>query len=277
MHIVVTGGRGFIGQHVAREAIAQGHTVGYLDRRDGNDILGDLSALKGADAVIHLAGVLGTMEMFNFVEDSIEINIKGTWRIAQWCADNGAQLTLVNVPFVFPSIYQATKRGAYEICRALNHAGLLKMSSVTVFNAFGPGQHTENKAKRIPRKFTPTWATAAWQNQPIKVWGKGDHLIDPIHTDEVARIFVEATAFNDGEVFDAGSGLEFTVNEMAQFFLAHTKSTGGIEYEPMRIGEAKTNVAATGRGWDLLTRRPEFSWQQLADTIDWYKGKTVVE
>ena len=277
MRVAITGGSGFIGQHVAQEVRNLGHEVVTFDLRDGNDILGDLSGLDGCDSVIHLAGLLGTMEMFDFVADSTKVNVWGTARIAEWCSRNDAQLTLVNVPFVFPSIYRATKEGAYRICETMNQAGMLKMSSVTVFNAFGPGQHTANPAKRIPRKFTPTWATAAWHNEPIMIWGKGTSLIDPIHTSEVARIFAEATQFNDGQVFDAGSGLEFTVNEVAEFFIEHTGSTGGIEYEPMRIGEAPTNVGATGLGWDLLSKPPEFSWSQLADTIDWYKGKTVVE
>jgi len=274
--IAVTGSRGFVGAHVAQAAEAAGHEIIHFDRRDGNDILGDLGALEGAEAVIHLAGVLGTMELFGDIELAIHTNVLGTYRIAEWCSNNDAQLTLVNVPFVFPSIYCATKRGAYEICVAMNRAGMLKMSSVTVFNAFGSGQHTGDWSRKAPRKFVPTFSVAAWQGKPLPIWGDGNNLIDPIHTSEVARIFVEATQFNDGQVFDAGCGIELTVNEVAHFINQHTGNEAGIAYEPMRIGETPTNVAAEGRGWDLLTRPPTFSWQQLADTVDWYKGKTVV-
>lgn len=278
MKIAITGSAGFLGQHIAREVRAAGHEVIPFDLRAGNDILGDLAGLEGAESVISLAGILGTLELFDTIEDAIDINIKGTYRIAKWCSENDAQLTLVNVPFVFPSIYCATKSGAYQIVEAMRKAGKLRSSSVTAFNAFGEGQHTANWARRAPRKFLPTWSTAAWKNEPIKIWGTGDALVDLIHTSEVARVFAEATQFGDGEVFDAGAGNGFTVNEVARFVEHHTGSTGGIEYEPMRIGEdPKGNVPATGRGWELLTRPPSFSWQQLADTIDWYKGKDQVD
>jgi UDP-glucose 4-epimerase len=272
VNIVITGGAGFIGAHVAEAAQAAGHDVRFFDKSQGNDILGDLSGLEGADSVIHLAGVLGTMELFGQIEHAVQTNVVGTYRVAQWCADHDAQLTLVNVPFVFPSIYCATKRGAYEICVAMNKAGMLKMSSVTVYNAFGPGQHTENKEKGWPRKFVPTFATAAWKGEQLPIWGDGTNLIDPIHTSEVARIFVEATQFTNGEVFDAGTGNEFSVNEIAEFIIQHTGTGATILHEPMRVGETPTNVGATGLGWDLLSAPPKFTWQQLADTVDWYKG-----
>lgn len=276
MRIAITGGGGFIGSYVKAYAENLGHEAFSFDRKLGQDILGDLSGLDGADAVIHLAGLLGTHEMFGFIEDSVKVNVLGTTRVAQWCADNGANLVTVNVPNVFPSIYNATKVGAQAIVDAMTEDGMLKSSSVTVFNAFGTHHHTENPAKRLPRKFTPTWATAAWNNRPIKIFGDGSHLIDPISNAEVARIFLEATAFTEGEVFDAGTGNSITVLEMAEFFLKVTGSTAGIEFEPMRRGEAATNVPATGRGWDLLSKPPTFSWDELAEVIRWYEGKDVV-
>lgn len=277
MHIVVTGGRGFVGRHVEQAALAAGHTVGFFDKKSGQDILGDLSGLEGADAVLHLAGLLGTTEMFDFIEDSIRTNILGTYRVAQWCSQNNANLVLIDVPDVFNSIYCATKVGAHRICSAMNGAGMLKLSSVIAYNAFGEGQHTEDPALRKPRKFMPTFSVAAWHNQPIPIWGSGEALIDPIHVSQVARMMVDAARFSNDEVFDGGTGNEFTVNEIAQFVLNHTGSTAGIAYEPMRRGELPKNVGATGRGWELLDWKPTFSWDQLADTIDWYKGKTVVE
>lgn len=277
MRIAVTGGGGFIGGHVRKFAEDLGHEVTSFDKRDGNDILGELGALRGSEAVIHLAGLLGTHEMFGFIEDSVRTNVLGTTRIAQWCADNDANLVTVNVPNVFPSIYNATKIGAQSVVDVMTQDGMLKSSSLTVYNCYGTHHHTENPAKRLPRKFTPTWATAAWNNKPIRIWGDGTHLIDPISTEETARIFVEATQFSHGEVFDAGTGNGFTVTEVAEFFLKVTGSTAGIVYEPMRRGEAKTNVPATGRGWDLLSRKPEFSWDHLASVIEWYKGMDVVE
>src|ERR1044072_7649781 len=85
MKITVTGGKGFIGEPTARIGKEMGHEVSFFDRRDGNDILGDLTLLEGSDAVIHLAGMLGTHELFSDIESAIEVNIVGSYRIMEWC------------------------------------------------------------------------------------------------------------------------------------------------------------------------------------------------
>ena len=270
MRITATGGKGFIGAHVARWAEEMGHEIRFFDKRDGNDIMGDLSALEGSEAVIHLAGVLGTMELFDTIGDAIDKNIVGSYRIANWCLENDAQYVGILVPDVFPSIYCATKVAAQRITTALYHAKGLKVSHVIAYNAHGPGQAY---GPGHPQKFGPTFSIAAWNNRPIPVWGDGTHLVDPVRVGDVARMLVDATGFADDVVFDGGTGTEVTVTEIAEKVLEFTGSTAGIEYLPMRIGETKTNVAATGRGWELLDWRPEFSWDHLHETVMWYKGK----
>lgn len=274
MRIAITGGRGFVGQHVVAAAEQAGHQVQHLDRADGNDIMGDLSSLEGADAVIHLAGVLGTMELFDTIEEAIELNITGSYRIMKWCLENDAQYTGILVPDVFPSIYCATKVASKRIADALHHSEGLKVSHVTAYNAFGPGQ---KYGPGHPQKFGPTFSIHAWQNKPIPVWGDGSHLVDAIPVEQVGRMLVDAVNHSDNIVFDGGVGSTVTVGEIAEHVIAYTRSTGGIDYLPMRKGETKTNVAATGLGWERLDWRPSFSWADLDRTIDWYKGRDVVD
>jgi UDP-glucose 4-epimerase len=271
--IAITGGRGFIGSATADAAEAAGHQVAFFDRRTGHDILGDLSALEGSDAVIHLAGLIGTMELFDDVGAAIEVNVQGSHRVMDWCLRNDAQYVGITVPDVFPSIYCATKQATVEIATALHKAKGLKCAHVRTFNAHGPGQAY---GPGHPQKFGPTFSIAAWNGKPIPVWGDGTHLVDPIKVADVGRMLVDACNHPDDAMFDAGTGTAVTVNEIAEFVLKITGSTAGIDYLPMRIGEAPTNVAAKGEGWDRLDWRPEFSWDDLAETIRWYQGKTEV-
>lgn len=277
MHIVITGGAGFVGGAVGDAAEAAGHTFSYFDKRDGNDIMGDLSALGDADAVIHLAGVLGTMELFDEVEKAALINVVGTARVADYCAVNGIQLTNILVPPVFPSIYRATKDGGKAIIDALVHSKGLRASHVIAYNAFGKGQ---KYGPGHPQKFAPTFSIHAWQGLPLPVWGDGSSLVDPTPIEVVARMLVDATGHGDGQVFDGGVGWTVTIAEIAEFINHHTGNEAGIEYLPMRIGETPTNIAATGQGWDRLDWDPRLSraevFAKLAETVDWYKGKTEV-
>lgn len=269
MRLAVTGGGGFIGSAVIRHAHEMGLEAWTFDRSDGHDVLGDLGGLKGADAVIHLGGVLGTHELFNHVEDAIQQNIVGSYRIMQWCIDNGAGYVGITMPDAFPSIYTATKIASQRLATALHHSRGLKVSHVRAFNAYGPGQ---KHGPGHPQKIIPTFAVEAWHNRPIPIWGDGTQTVDLIHVDDIANILIRATALTQNEIVDAGSGHPLTVYEVAQFVLRVTHSTAGMVNYPMRDGETPTTIAAKGEGWDLMDwpKEPEFDWDQLRNTILWY-------
>ncbi len=275
MKIAITGGRGFIGSATADAAEAQGHEVSFFDRRTGHDIMGDLSDLAGADAVIHLAGLIGTMELFDDIEQAVMVNTIGSLRVMQWCLTNDAQYVGILVPDVFPSVYCATKVGAQRLSTALHHAKGLKVSHVRAFNIHGPGQATAGNGH--PRKFGPTFSVAGWRNEPIPVWGDGTNKVDLCTARDCGRMLVDACRFGNDEIFDAGTGTEVSVKDLAEFVIRVTGSTAGIEYQPMRIGETPTNVAAKGEGWDLLDWRPSFSWSDLAETVQWYRDRPEVK
>lgn len=270
MKILISGGRGFIGAHTANSALEQGHEVSFWDRREGHDIMGDLSDFPKVDAIIHLAGAIGTLELFDDIEQAINLNVIGSTRMMEKALELKAAYVGILVPDVFPSIYCATKAASHKIGTALYHAKGLKVSHVRTFNAFGPGQ---GYGPGHPRKFMPTFSVAAWNSKPIPIWGTGTNKIDLVKASDVGRMLVDACHFHDDQVFDAGSGTEVTVNEVADFVLARTKSSGGVAYEPMRIGETPTNVAATGEGWKALGWQPKVTAEDLEEAVDWYRGK----
>lgn len=268
MRIAVTGGSGFLGQATVRAAEQAGHTAWSFDRAHGNDILGTLDALEGADTVVHLAGTLGTSELFDTPEDAVHVNVIGALRILQWCRENGAGYVGITMPPVFPSVYTATKVCADRMATAWHHAYGVPVAHVRAFNAYGPGQ---KYGPGHPQKVIPTFARAAWEGCPLPVWGDGEQTMDLVHTDDVARMLVEATGHGDDVTFDAGTGQEVTVNELAAFVLRHTGSKAGVEHLPMRRGERPTRIVAEGAGWGRLGWKPEHDWSRIAEAIDGYR------
>ena len=266
MKIAITGSAGFIGAATTRAAEAEGHEVLHFDRPD-NDILGDLFWLTGADHVIHLAGMLGTAELFDDAENAVMSNVVGTLRILQWCERNGAGFTGISMPPVFPSVYTATKICANRLAEAWNLFRGVPVSTVVAYNAYGPGQ---KHGPGHPQKIIPTFATEAWNNRPIPIWGDGTQTVDLVHADDIGRMLVAATEFGNGEVFDAGTGTPLTVNDVAQHVIMITGSTAGVKYLPMRDGETPTEIVATGQGWDLLDWHPGMGFG-LRETVEWYK------
>lgn len=269
MRIAVTGGTGFIGKAVIMAGEMAGHQMMSFDRTDGNDVLGRLNALTefGPKSVIHLAGVLGTHELFDAAEKAVEINVIGTLRILDWCKDNNAGYVGVTMPPVFPSVYTATKVCTDRLATSWHREYGVPVSKVRAYNAFGPGQ---KYGEGHPQKIIPTFAVKSWRREPIPIWGDGQQTVDLIDVYQIARIMIEATQHGDDVTFDAGSGEAMSVTQVADFVNSVTGSLIPHEYLPMRRGEIPTKIVAGGEGWDRLPFVPHLSLDALVETINAY-------
>lgn len=268
--VVITGGRGFVGQAAARALVNRGHTPVIYDLPDAD--VRDGAALRevvdGCDAVIHLAGVLGTHELFDTVDLAIDINVKGATRVLEAVRDAGASYVGLTLPGAFPSVYAATKGAAVAMERAFHHTYQLPVSRVQAFNAYGPAQ---KHGPGHPQKILPTFAVEAWAGRPIPIWGDGTQTVDLVHVDDLGELLVDAMAYGDNLTLDGGTGKPVTVNEVARFVLEVTGSKAGIRYLPMRRGEVPTEIVATGQGWDRIDWRPQLSWERVAESVESYR------
>lgn len=275
--VLITGGKGFIGSALVPRLETEYEVEHLPDLADVRRPIDVSAAFEEWEPhiVVHLAGMLGTAELFDAVRDAIDTNINGTVNVLECCKQRGTSFVGVTMPQVFPSVYTATKVAATRLATAYHHAFGLPVSHVTAYNAFGPRQAY---GPGHPQKILPTFAVKAWRGEPIPIWGDGTQKVDLIHTAELAEVFRSATHYGDDVYIDGGCGKSgcFTVNEVANFVLDVTDSEGGIEYLPMRHGEVPTEICATGVGWDKLDRPPLFDWEQVAETVIWYKGHPAV-
>jgi UDP-glucose 4-epimerase len=271
--IVVTGGSGFIGTAVVKVIERRGMRAFPFDRSGGLDILDANRVdewLSQADGVIHLAGVLGTAELFDRITTAVDVNIHGSRIILEAAARYQIPYVGITMPQVFPSIYTATKIAATRLASALHGARGLPVAHVRAFNAYGPGQAfglDANTAAAVgwpaavnghPQKIVPAMAACSWSGRPMPIWGDGTQGVDLVHVDDVARMLVDALTHGDDDTFDAGTGAPFTVNDVAAMIGQVTGNTE-VMHLPMRHGEAPTRICATGEGWDRLGWSPEFN------------------
>lgn len=276
MRVLVTGGSGWIGRATCKALAEYGHHCIPFDRANGEDICDSVdvwNAVYRVDHVIHLAGVLGTHELFENPQRAIDVNVTGTLNVVRACVEQDRGLVDITMPRVNPSLYAATKACAMDIAEAYRHAGKLKVSYVRAYNAYGPGQAYGGDH---PQKIIPTFATRAWACEPLPVWGTGALLVDLVHVDDVARMLVEAMRFVDGEVFDAGSGHPQTVLEVAQRVIEIAGSCSSIERLEPRLGERRQPTerdVARGEGWELLGGwRPVYDPRRLEEAVRSYRG-----
>lgn len=266
MKVLVTGGGGFLGAYVVDALHAAGHDTMVLDRP--HSVL-DIGDWEPADAVIHLAGVLGTTELFDGFDQAVDVNVKGAQRVLEYCRRHDARFVGITMPSVWVNVYSATKGCARALASAWHESFGVPVSHVRAFNAFGVGQ---KYGHGHPQKIIPTFSTLAWRGEPIPVWGDGEQTVDLVSASDVASVLTQALGFGDDDVFDAGSGEEWSVVNVARFVIEATGSSSEIKHHPMRNGERPgTRLCATGEGWGMLTTKPHLDLHDLHRTIHSYK------
>lgn len=276
MKAMITGGSGFIGSALQQCLQANGIDSFSFDRH--NCINHDVrfptmveEAAQGCDVIFHLAGVLGTHELFDTPHRAVDINCNGTLNILEACRRTGAAYVGITMPPVFPSIYTATKMFGQRLATAYRREYGVAVSHVRAFNAFGPGQ---KHGPGHPQKIIPTFAIKAWRNEPLPVWGDGLQGVDLIHTSQLAEMLVRAWEYGgDDDYFDGGTGQMHLVGNVAQIILSHTGSTESVVNLPMRRGEEPTQIKAEGEGWKKAGFKPLFRIAELLATVDSYKAE----
>ncbi|MCL5435928.1 MAG: NAD-dependent epimerase/dehydratase family protein [Patescibacteria group bacterium] len=286
MKILITGGRGFIGSHVADNLRARGIEVLSFDHHllnvnfDGEDqFLGDVrdytavsEAVAVVDGVIHLAGILGTQETIKEPLPAVETNILGSLNIFKACEHYGKKAVYIAVGnHWMNNSYSITKTTAERFAFMFNRERGTKIAVVRGLNAYGPRQ----KIGPV-RKITPNFIMPALKGEAITIYGDGTQVMDMIYVEDLAEILVRALLLEHGvydRVFDAGTGRPTTVKEIAEEVIRQIGS-GSLNFAPMRPGEPSGSVVLA----DTATLAPlgEIKFTPLEEgikrTIEWYRS-----
>lgn len=271
MIVAVTGGAGFIGTAVCRRITEDGHEVEVFDRSTGRDIRDvGAAAYADCDSVIHLAGVLGTAELFDAPELAVEVNVAGTLEVLEACRANGLAYVGITMPDVFPSVYTATKIAAHRLADAYSHAYGVPVTHIRPFNVYGEGQAV---GEGHPQKIVPTFASRSWRGLPMPVWGDGQQSVDMVHVTDVAEnLAYAATHPEDGpfghcEVWDAGTGHHATVLDVARR-IGEITGCGLVEFLPMRRGEIPQERLVAENVGPFTFGEP---WDRFTETVESYR------
>src|SRR5665648_205732 len=121
MKALVTGATGFIGKHLVKELLAQNYDVVGFDKNERNIntelVQGDIvsfnfdDVLEDVDIVFHLAGLLGTTELFHRIIAAEKVNVMGTLNLLESMRKNGVK------KLVFTSKPNIWRYNAYTITK----------------------------------------------------------------------------------------------------------------------------------------------------------------
>lgn len=265
--VLVTGADGFIGRYVVDEVRRRRDVVIRYDRpRDVRDAAALGEAMSTADAVIHLAGVLGTEETVGAEANAVDVNILGTLAVLD-AAGNRPVVLIGTGHKGQPNPYAITKGAAEDLALSRARWRGAPVTVVRAYHVYGPGQKASPPhGTATVRKVLPSFACRALTGMPLEVWGDGSQLIDLVHASDVAKVLVDAIDGPQGVVLDAGTGHATSVLTAAMDVIKAAGSTSEIRHMPMRVGEPPGETVVAQR--PLCPNR----WPYLLDeTIDHYR------
>ena len=253
MRVLITGGNGFIGRYVCDVLRERGHEPVRFDRKaDAADILGDIrdavavsQAVAESDAVMHLAGVLGTQETVQNPEPSVQTNIMGGLNVFRAIREYDVPaVNICGANWWMPNPYSITKKAAEMFALMANNEWGTRIALVRGLNVYGPGQKAYPVKKIMPNLIEPVL-----RDEPITIYGDGEQVMDMIYVTDVAEILVDALPRDHGcydTVMEAGTGRRTTVNDLATAVLAEFGQEmvegKNVNHVPMRPGEPPHSV-----------------------------------
>ena len=283
MKILVTGGAGFIGSHIAEHFSSEGHSVvvldnlstGYLRNVPVNDnitfINGDIcdpavvaDAVQGVDYVFHHAALVSVPLSCQKPADAFRINTIGTLNVLQSSLDAGVEKVVLassaavygNNP-VLPkredmlpepaSPYAISKLDCEYLARMFYTEHGLRTTCLRYFNVYGPRQDPDSAYAAA----IPIFLSRACSGEKLVIYGDGRQTRDFVHVSDVVQANVSAMGHGDGEVFNVATGLSVTIRELAENIVEIVGTGAGIVHEDERAGDVRDSRADVSKiaGW----------------------------
>ena len=268
MRILLTGGAGFIGSHLADHYVAKGDQVTVLDNFSTGSqeniahLAGKVTTVDGdirnvdvvekltidADLVLHMAAALGVNTILDSPLESMSTNITGSEVVLNAAAKFNKRIIIASTSEIYGKnpkqpLNEADDRvvGApqkirwtYSDAKAIEEAMAFalhqeKKLAVTTVRLFNTvGPRQSGRYGMV----VPRFVQAALKNEPLTIYGDGTQSRVFCHVDDAVQAIsiIAATDATIGEVFNVGGSGEVSIKQLAEKVIATTKSQSVITY-----------------------------------------------
>lgn len=303
MKVLVTGGAGFIGSHIADRLVSEGHDVVVVDsltagsRANVNTgckfIQADVTAptLPGIfereqpEIVFHHAAQIDVQKSVADSFSDARNNILGTLNLLNCCVRFRAKkiiyassAAVYGSPRYLPidekhpvcpvSNYGISKHTPEHYLKVYRDLHGLNYTVLRYANVFGPRQGTKGEGGVIC-----IFANRLLADQPPVIYGDGSQTRDFVYVDDVVDANLCAIDCGDGEVLNIGSGVQVSVNELFDRLKQAADLSMNAVYAEPRPGDIEHSVFDVSLAREVLGWRPQWSLEDgLRKTIEYYKN-----
>ncbi len=303
--IVVTGGAGFIGSHIAWE-LSKENDVVVIDnlytgnkenappgakfiRADIRDYKAIAEVVSAADYVFHEAAIVSVVESIEKPLFTDEVNVIGTLNILKALMEGHGKLIFASSAAVYGdnsnlplkesekpkplSPYGVTKVSSEHYLRVFHELYGVPTVSLRYFNVFGPRQGANQYAGVIS-----IFINRALKGEPLVIFGDGKQTRDFIYVKDVvkANLLAAESRKANGRVFNVARGERTTILELAMKIIEITGTGASIIFDKPRPGDIRHSQADISE-IRKLGFEPEWSIQDgLKKTVEWYKRRAEV-
>lgn len=200
MNILVIGGSGFLGSHIADALTAQTHSVTIFDLQPSEwadksqtVVVANISdqdllerEIKKADVVYHMAGIADIEEAKTDPMQTISDNIMGGANVISLCAKHSVRLMYGSTIYVYSkhgSFYRASKQAVETLIEVFHEESDLEYTILRFGSLYGPRSQSWNGLRRIVGEMI--------KNKKIEFGGSGREKREYIHVMDAARMSVE--------------------------------------------------------------------------------------
>jgi dTDP-glucose 4,6-dehydratase len=296
VRVVITGGSGFIGSHLAERFLGDGHQVvcldNYLTGHPGNTahLLGNASfelvecdvsdgiPVEGSvDAVLHFASPASPFDYHKYPLETLRVGSEATVHCAEFALKHGARLLIAstsevygdplehpqretyygNVNSVGPrSVYDEAKRFAESVMMAYHRQKGLETRIVRIFNTYGPRMKVDDG------RVLPTFCAQALRGEPITVFGDGSQTRSFCYVTDLVDGICRLLASDYHEPVNIGNPHEITIRELVDEILAACDSKSEVVYQDLPEDDPKL------RRPDITLARKLLGWEPTIDRAD---------